>query len=171
LAFDPRLTTPSAAIVGHADLDLFTENLNLKRAHLGGRYVLHQDGAYWGRVTDLTPRLCTAMLMLDDAGAKQGCLEVAPGSHREGLLKTWGPGEGEATEMDTRAFDERRLVPVEAGAGSVIFFGAYLAHRSAPNRSDQDRRALLYTYQPAGNPHQSELVRAWRERLLSAVKR
>ena len=43
-----------------------------------------------------------------------------------------------------------RLQPLEVKAGAVVFFGAFLVHRSLPNRSDVDRRALLYSYQPAG---------------------
>ena len=35
----------------------------------------------------------------------------------------------------------------------MAFFGAFLVHRSLPNRSEVDRRALLYSYQPAGYPH------------------
>jgi hypothetical protein len=159
-AEDPRLVEPCRDIVGAPEVALFTEKLNLKRARQGGRYVLHQDAAYWRRVTDLTPQICTAMLMIDDATIENGCLEVAPGSHREGLQKTWSPEEGPSdTEMDTRAFDESRMIPVEAPAGSVVFFGAYLVHRSLPNRSGEDRRALLYSYQPAGNPHSRQLTR------------
>ncbi len=47
-------------------------------------------------------------------------------------------------------------------AGSVVFFGSLLVHRSLPNRSDKDRRALLYSYQPAGLPHALDLARAGR---------
>jgi hypothetical protein len=35
-------------------------------------------------------------------------------------------------------------------AGTLVFFGSLLVHRSLPNRTDQDRRVLLYSYQPAG---------------------
>jgi hypothetical protein len=42
-----------------------------------------------------------------------------------------------------------------------VFFGAFLVHRSLPNRSDKDRRALLYSYQPGGYPSGVELNRLW----------
>lgn len=38
-------------------------------------------------------------------------------------------------------------------AGSIVFFGALLVHKSDPNRSAKDRRALLYSYHPAGFTH------------------
>jgi ectoine hydroxylase len=44
-------------------------------------------------------------------------------------------------------------VLLEAPAGSVVWFGSLLVHRSAPNRSQRDRRALLHSFQPADRPH------------------
>ena len=41
-----------------------------------------------------------------------------------------------------------------------MFFGPFLVHQSAPNRSDADRRAMLYSYQPAGLTHMIEKFRA-----------
>ena len=38
----------------------------------------------------------------------------------------------------------------------MVMFGPLLVHCSEPNRSDHDRRALLYTYQPEGYPHTLE---------------
>ena len=42
--------------------------------------------------------------------------------------------------------------PAEAPAGSLVFFSPHTVHGSEPNRSDLERRALVITYQPAGNP-------------------
>jgi ectoine hydroxylase len=50
-------------------------------------------------------------------------------------------------------------VALGAPAGSVVFFGPLLVHRSAPNRSDRERRALLYSYQPPGAPDMRDLLR------------
>ena len=36
-------------------------------------------------------------------------------------------------------------------AGSLLFFSPHAVHGSEPNRSDRARRALIYTYQPAGH--------------------
>ena len=43
------------------------------------------------------------------------------------------------------------------------FFDAWLVHRSGPNKTDGDRRALLYSYQPKGHPHALELHRTFRD--------
>jgi ectoine hydroxylase len=52
------------------------------------------------------------------------------------------------------AADERLI---EAPAGSLLFFPALLVHRSSPNLSASQRRAILLSFQPAGRPRQSEL--------------
>ena len=169
LGYDPRLTEPCKAIVGEDDIDLFTEKLNFKRARKGGAIWLHQDYPYWADVARIADRVATAMIFLDDATVEKGCLEVAPGSHREGVRTRKQASDFGSREMDPNSFDERELVPLEVKAGAVAFFGAFLVHRSLPNKSDEDRRALLYSYQPAGHPHLSMLSGANEKRVTSAV--
>jgi ectoine hydroxylase-related dioxygenase (phytanoyl-CoA dioxygenase family) len=140
-------------VVGEPEIALFTEKLNLKRARVGGPIVLHQDYPYWVDVAEEPARVGTAMLFVDDANRDNGTLEVVPGSHREGeQARRQADGFG-SFEMDPASYDEARLVALEVPAGSVVFFGPLLVHRSLPNRSDQDRRALLFSYQPAGYRH------------------
>lgn len=157
---DPRLVHPGAAIVGQDEIILYTEKLNLKRAKRGGQYILHQDYPYWQSENPSAHRVATAMIFLHDSTRENGCLEAAPGSHREGVHKMRDVEGFGALEMDPDRFDHSRLVPLEVRAGSVVFFGAFLVHRSLPNKSDADRRALLYSYQPAGMPHALDLARA-----------
>ena len=61
-------------------------------------------------------------------------------------------------EMDQSQFDDAQLKTLELPGGSVVMFGPLLVHRSLPNRSDGDRRVLLYSYQPAGLPHSRQLL-------------
>lgn len=165
--YDPRLVDPCKTVVGADDIVLFTEKLNVKRAKHGGPIVLHQDFPYWEHMTPVAHRMATAMIFLDDASRENGCLEAAPGSHTVGKQKQRGVEGFGALEMDVEAFDTARLVPLEVPAGTVVFFGAFLVHRSLPNTSDRDRRALLYTYQPPGHPDALELNRLLRKRRLS----
>jgi len=157
-ARDPRLWNPSKDVIGQDAIDLFTEKLTMKRAHTGGTIVLHQDYPYWRPMTKVAHKIMTALIYLDDATMANGCLEVVPGSHRDGMVPERITNEGfGANEMDPARYDTGALIPVEAPAGTVVFFGGFLVHRSLPNRSAQDRRALLYSYQPAGYPHSLEL--------------
>jgi len=159
-ALDPRLARPMADALCCDLVDLYTEKLNLKRARDGGPIVLHQDYPYWVGVADDAERIATAVLFLDDANLDNGCLQVAPGSHRGGVQtgKQSEAGFGR-NEMDPEQFDRSQLVPLEVPAGSVVFLGSLLVHGSEPNRSDSDSRALLYSYQPAGSRHAREYIR------------
>ena len=56
-------------------------------------------------------------------------------------------------EMDPVANADMVRVPLPVPAGSVVCFGPFLAHATGPNHTDRDRRALLYSYQPAGMAH------------------
>jgi phytanoyl-CoA hydroxylase len=163
-ALDPRFIEPMKDVCGADEVDLFTEKLNLKRANDGGPVVLHQDHQSWSHQSDDVEKIATAILFLDDANETNGCLQVIPGSHKWGLQPT-GPDESKKAEIDVNRFESMdQLVPVEVAAGSLVCFGPRLVHQSMPNTSDQDRRALLYSYQPTGNRHLLEFLRERWER-------
>ncbi len=160
-ARDARLWNACKDVVGQDDISLYTEKITMKRARTGGTIILHQDYPYWRAQNKVPHRIVTAMIHLDDATRANGCLEVAPGSHRDGMNRGTKAVDGfSANELDESKFDMASLVPLEAKAGTVVFFGAFLVHRSLPNRSDKDRRALLYSYQPAGYPSSYEQSKA-----------
>ena len=161
-ALDDRFVAPCKDVVGADEVILFTEKLNLKRAHKGGPIVLHQDFPYWAEATQAASTVATAMLFLDDATVENGCLEVVPGSHREGVQSQRAIEGFGSLEIDPAKYDQSRLMPVPVKAGAVIFFGPFLVHRSLPNQSGADRRALLFSYQSPGYPHLRELT--WRPR-------
>ena len=160
LAADPRLTAPSASILGLPEVALFTEKLNAKRARTGGAYALHQDRPYWvGNAEDPDAKV-TVLLALDAADKENGCLDVIPGSH---LWETIPFKESdqpfERNEIDESQVDLAELISVEVPAGSLVVFGSRLVHRSGVNDSDRDRRAILYTYQPVGHTSAFEYFR------------
>ncbi len=170
-ARDPRLWNPSKDVVGQDELSLFTEKTTMKRAKTGGTIVLHQDYPYWRNQNKVAHKVMTALIYLDDATVENGCLEVSPGSHRDGMRmgRKMVDGFG-SNELDEAKFDMHTLIPVIAKAGAVVFFGAFLVHRSLPNRSDKDRRALLYSYQPAGYPSGVEINRLFAKKQQEAAK-
>jgi ectoine hydroxylase len=154
-AHDPRFVEPMKDVVGVDAVGLFTEKLNVKRGRVGGPIVLHQDHPYWVGVAENADEVGTAMLFLDEATLDNGCLEVVPGSHRSGEAprRELSDGDFGQMEMDRERFDHSRLVPLVVPAGTVVYFGPYLVHQSQHNHTDRDRRALLYSYQPAGRRH------------------
>jgi hypothetical protein len=161
-AYDPRFIGPSIDFVADDEPILFTEKLNLKRPQVGGANPWHQDYPYWADADD-RDRIVTALLFLDDSTLENGTLQVIPGSHKQGQwpLRTDQDVFGNL-EMDPTAAEGRPVRALEVEAGSVVFFGPFLVHKSEPNRSDKDRRALLYSYQPDGLRHSLEIWKAQR---------
>ncbi len=156
-AHDPRFLDPIRDVVGVDDVALFTEKLNVKRGRTGGPIVLHQDHPYWVDVAEDADQIATAMLFLDGATVQNGCLEVVPGSHRSGEMPRREVDDFGKFEMDPARYDARRLVALEVPAGTVVYFGPYLVHRSLPNQTEAARRALLFSYQPAGRRHMRDV--------------
>ncbi|MDX2166613.1 MAG: phytanoyl-CoA dioxygenase family protein [Deltaproteobacteria bacterium] len=154
---DARLTAPAAGMLGVDAVDPFTCKLNLKRPREGSPFPWHQDYPYWYVRTPATAHeIVTAMLFLDDATAANGALRVLPGSHRD------GPAPRDRNEptgflADPARIDAGRELMIEAPAGSLLLFPALLLHRSGPNTSDTQRRAILLSFQPAGRPRQEAL--------------
>jgi ectoine hydroxylase-related dioxygenase (phytanoyl-CoA dioxygenase family) len=106
----------------------------------GAGFKAHQDQqAGWGRYA---PIFVTAMVSIDPATLDNGCLEIAPGRHREGLLgEEWKPLEESGLDLQA----------VPTGPGDVLFFDSYAPHASKPNFTDQPRRILYLTHNLASD--------------------
>jgi ectoine hydroxylase len=154
---DPRLTRPAAAALHTDTLGPFTSKLNLKRPREGSEFPWHQDFPYWYVAAgEAAADIVTAILFLDDATAANGAVRVIPGSHRGGPAPR-DPNDPTRFLADPTRLDVASEVVVEVPAGSVLWFGAYLVHCSSPNRSGEQRRALLPSWQPAGRPRLHDL--------------
>ena len=135
---DSALTHWTSALMGGPAL-LFKEKINFKMPG-GAGFTAHQDQqAGWGRYA---PIFLTAMVTLDAATLGNGCLEIAPGRHREGLIgEEWKPlGE-----------EGLALHPVPTEPGDVIFFDSFTPHASRPNLTASARRILYLTYNLASD--------------------
>jgi ectoine hydroxylase len=156
------LTEPARALLGFDAVSLYTEKLNTKRSGVGGAFALHRDLPYWIGASDDPERMLTVLLALDDATRDNGALEVLPGSHLiDDVPYKESEKEFERNEIDPERMDTSGMVPVEVPAGSAIFFGSRLVHASGANTSGVDRRAMLYTYQRAGQRNMLDVNREW----------
>jgi hypothetical protein len=119
---------------------LFKDKINLKLPG-GSGFEPHQDAqAGWDAYCATH---VTAVLAIDATTRENGCLELAAGAHRRGLLgEPWRPLAG--PELDGLEFEAQPGQP-----GDALFFDSYVPHRSAPNRSGESRRVLYLTYNPA----------------------
>ena len=137
-------TVPSRELLDVDEVGLFTEKLNVKRAGVGGAYALHRDLPYWLGDAEDVERMVTVLLALDDATAANGALEVLPASHLiDDLPYKESALEFERNEIDPERMDTSTMKPVEVPAGSAIFFGPRLVHRSGANSYGEHRRAIL----------------------------
>ena len=109
----------------------------------------HQDELY---IQTRDRSLTGVWIAIDDATLDNGCVQVIPGSHRNGYL--WPQREHDEPEHydvgpKSYGFDESLAAPVEVISGSVIFFNGYLLHSSQRNRSAGYRRAMVNHYMNA----------------------
>jgi ectoine hydroxylase-related dioxygenase (phytanoyl-CoA dioxygenase family) len=146
---DARLVGPVRAELG-GEIGPFTSKLNFKRAREGSEFPWHQDYPYWYVAAGTQAQdVVTAIVFLDDATVDNGALRVIPGSHRNGPVRR-NPADPTRFLTDPAAVDVVGAVVIEAPAGTVVWFGAFLVHCSTPNRTAGHRRALLPSWQPSG---------------------
>jgi ectoine hydroxylase-related dioxygenase (phytanoyl-CoA dioxygenase family) len=103
-------------------------------------YPLHQDFIAW---PDFPESFTTAVLAIDPASAQSGCIEVFPRAHARGYLSE-RDGNFHMLELDELPAKEK--VALELAPGDVAIYGAFMPHRSDPNRSAESRRHLLVSY-------------------------
>jgi ectoine hydroxylase-related dioxygenase (phytanoyl-CoA dioxygenase family) len=148
---DVRITAPVRGLIGE-DICSFTDKLNFKRP-AGSPFPWHQDTPYWAFGCDHVDRLVSVQIYLDDASTDNGCLWMIPGSHLHGVLPVFEDrGVIGRLYTDLERFEGAAPEPLEAPAGSAIFFHGDVVHGSRSNRSSASRRALVLTYQPGGHP-------------------
>lgn len=129
-----RLCVTASSLLGEVAV-LYKEKINYKLSG-GAGYSPHQDAPAYPFIESHV----SCMVAVDDATVENGCLEVVSGAHHD-LLET-----------DDRGCIERSLVaaldwfPVPLRAGQTLWFHSRTPHRSGPNTSTMDRRALYPTY-------------------------
>jgi 2-aminoethylphosphonate dioxygenase len=145
LLAEGKLCDAVDALFGEASV-LFKDKINFKMPG-GDGFKLHQDQqAGWSRYASL---FITALVSIDEATIENGCLEVAAGLHRKGLLgEEWKPLPEDLAGLE--------LVPVPTKPGDVIFFDSYTPHASQPNFTKAKRRVLYATWNRASEGDQRE---------------
>ncbi|TVR47635.1 MAG: phytanoyl-CoA dioxygenase family protein [Puniceicoccaceae bacterium] len=108
---------------------------------------MHQDNFY----LVVKPATCiAAWTPLDDAELENGCLYVAPGSHRCDIFcpETGTGAWMEYGDTHIRPFPrDFKPVPVPVRRGQTMFFGGQLIHGSGPNRHPtRSRRTFIGHY-------------------------
>jgi phytanoyl-CoA hydroxylase len=108
----------------------------------------HQDAGYTADDADVL-RMMNVWTPLVPATRENGCMEIVPGTHRQGVVRH------EKDEYYLRIADdvilplEDRAVAIECEPGDVVLFSNLVFHRGLPNVSDHIRWSLDFRYQDA----------------------
>lgn len=106
----------------------------------------HQD---WRSVQGSIDAL-VAWVPLVPTGPETNPLEVAPGSHRLGLLPSMPHPFG--TTVAAGQIPDAAFVPLEAGPGDVVVFSMFLVHRTGLSKQPGVRWAASYRYNNLDEP-------------------
>jgi len=140
----PRVTAILNQLIGPG-ARLIQDMALMKPPHRGAEKPWHQDNAYF----DWTPLdgVLGVWIALDPATVENGCMQIAPGSHRAGAAPHYHVRDCQLVDQTSRA---ARAEVVPLGPGGGLFFSALLHHGTPPNRSPDRRRALQFHYAAAG---------------------
>jgi 2-aminoethylphosphonate dioxygenase len=138
LAVAPRLLAAVGALYGE-EACLFKDKMIYKPPGVKG-YDLHQDYTPW---ESFPKSFLTVLIPLDAVDCENGCTEVFPGYHNNGLLVE--PGKP-SYPLPPGVVDEARAIPLVLDLGDIAIFSGFTPHRSAPNRSARWRRQFFPSY-------------------------
>lgn len=146
------LVDSAEAILG-GEVYHYHSKMIMKDPKIGGAWAWHQDYGYWYQNGVLFPLLTSAMVAVDPATRRNGCLQVLEGSHHCGRLShvLTGDQAGADRERVAELLKRLPLVHCEMEPGDTLFFHANLLHRSDQNQSEDPRWAMICCYNAARN--------------------
>ena len=156
---NPHLLDAVASVIGH---EIYSNPVQHVRIKPPERYVArdeqgrpklgatswHQDNGVVLPVAD-DSNILTVWFSLTDAGEEHGCLQVIPGSHREGLF-THCPGGPGGIMIPDQVLTKEQAVPLPTKKGDVLFLHKRTAHASLSNTSNEIRWSFDLRYNPIG---------------------
>ena len=110
----------------------------------------HQDNGVVTEDADNT-EMITVWFPLTDAPVEAGCLQVLPGSHREGMVCHCPDSAGELG-IPKKLLPPEKPVPLPMKPGDVLFLHRRLLHASLPNTGETIRWSFDLRYIPVGSP-------------------
>ncbi len=98
-------------------------------------------------------RILTVWIAITEATRENGCLLVAPGSHKHGLVThSHDPRSNYSRQaIPDEQVGDRRVI-LEMQPGDVLFLTKLTMHASLPNLSSDIRWSVDLRYQPIGEP-------------------
>lgn len=146
------LITLSNQLLG-GNVRLWQDQVYVKAPLTGAAIGWHQEAAFWTNINPIQHVIC--WVALDDMTEANGCLRVAPGSHKWGLLPGQGgtPGQDLSKIQDVLTPEQKaefRDVPLPMKRGGCVFMSPHLLHASGENTTEEVRRALSVSLMKSG---------------------
>ncbi|MDA0840057.1 MAG: phytanoyl-CoA dioxygenase family protein [Planctomycetota bacterium] len=136
LVYGERIIGRITELLGECPL-LFKEKINFKLPGSGG-FEPHQDiQPGWD---DYASFFISDLITVDPSTLDNGCLELASGHHKKGLL-----GE-KRKPLTPKQLEGVEFVRFPTEPGDVVFFDCFVPHQSKPNLTDSPRRNLYLTF-------------------------
>jgi phytanoyl-CoA hydroxylase len=166
---DPRIKSIVSQL-GYQKPTVIQTMFIFKPPRIGGAVLAHQDNTF----LTTEPESCMAFwFAMDDANASNGCMWVAPGSHKSGITRRFALADDQKScsfiPADAPAVPEMReedYICCEVKKGDVLMFDGSLVHRSEKNTSDAQRNAFTMHIVDAQYPMAKE---CWLQRGYSAL--
>lgn len=144
---DQRIRGPVEAVIG-AGAQLLQSLALVKPPEIGIPKAWHQDTPYFP-IAPVTETV-GLWIALDRATLENGCMQVVPGSHRQGPVPHIQGETGWRLDDAASARAQAAAVAVPVEPGSALLFDANLLHFTDANRSRQRRRAVQFHFSSAG---------------------
>lgn len=143
VAFHPRLIPVLDQLIGPGHR-LIQDMALVKPPFHGSEKPWHQDTAYF----DWTPigGIVGVWIALDEATVENGCMQVIPGTHRDGPAPHFHLRD---CQMADQRVQVERAVVVPLKPGGILIFSGLLHHGTPPNLSGDRRRAFQCHYAAA----------------------
>lgn len=151
LAITPAMLDMAEDLIG-PDILLYYSNCWFKNDGDQGYVTWHQDITYFGHEPD---DVLTCWIALTPSTEQSGCMQVLPGTHREGPLPLTTPDLNDKNMLPSGQlvdYDAASATPVSMplAPGEASIHHVCAIHGSLPNMSNDRRMGITFCFQP---PH------------------
>ncbi|MGG1520006.1 phytanoyl-CoA dioxygenase family protein [Paenibacillus oryzisoli] len=129
------------------NIGLWSSHFICKDPFVGRRTPWHEDSAYWkGRVSNFD-NIITVWLAIDDSTRENGCMQVIPGTHRNGFSEYENvDGAKNLFSTQIKNMDTSKAVPFELKRGTCSLHDSRIIHGAEPNTSPNRRCGYTMRY-------------------------
>ena len=118
---------------------IFKDKINWKLPGSIG-FEPHQDSQVWKRLYKDIDRFFSVLVSVDKSNIKNGCLEVVPFKHNEGLF---GDHKSAIPKEICKKF---KWIKIPTNPRDILIFDSFTPHKSKKNTSNKMRRIMYLTY-------------------------